>query len=115
MGFKNHILHWCRYVDDVFAIFRGSEADIEEFVSDINKIHSNIKFTYKTETNNSISFLDLRISKVLDSLSFEIYRKYTYTDHVIPFESHHPMPQKLSDLHSYFQSFSQFHFQTTVL
>ena len=100
--FNDHVVKWYRYVDDVFAIFRGSESDVVDFVSDINILHPNIKFTYELENNNSLPFLDLNVIKTRKSLSFEIYRKNTTTDHIIPYDSCHPLSQKLSAFHSYF-------------
>jgi len=36
------------------------------------------------------SFLDITISKVKDNLSFDVYRKPTTTDTIIPNDSCHP-------------------------
>jgi regulator of PEP synthase PpsR (kinase-PPPase family) len=48
------------------------------------------------ETDNRINFLDLTIKKDNGHLSFEIYRKPTCTDIIIPRDSCHPTEQKLS-------------------
>ena len=101
-SFKKHILYWYRYVDDVFAVFQGNETEIKKFVSEINNLHQNITFTYELETNNSLPFLDLKVHRNLNNISFEIHHKNTSTDHIIPYDSYHPTTQKLSAFHSFF-------------
>ena len=49
----------------------------------------------KQEKNNNINFLVISTQKT-DCLSFQIYRKPTTTDHIIPNDSNHPPEQKLS-------------------
>ena len=101
-SFNKHILHWCRYVDDIFAVFQGNETDILHFVSELNNIHKNIKFTYELEINNSLPFLDIKVYRSLNSFTYEIYHKNTATDHVIPYDSNHPPSHKLSAFRSFF-------------
>jgi hypothetical protein len=48
------------------------------------------KFTIEEEKENKINFLDITISKENDNLSFDIYRKPTATDTIIPNDSCHP-------------------------
>ena len=51
-----------RYVDDTFLLFR-SKHHIEKFRNYLNRQHKNIKFTSETENENSISFLDIKITR----------------------------------------------------
>ena len=46
------------------------------------------------ETDNSINFLDVTIRKENDTLTFNIYRKPTTTDSIIPRDSCHPQEHK---------------------
>jgi hypothetical protein len=48
----------------------------------------------EAETDNSITFLDITIQKESNKFSFNIYRKPTTTDTIIPRESCHPPEQK---------------------
>jgi len=48
------------------------------------------------ETNNSIHFLDITISKDENKVSFKVYRKSTTTYIIIPNDSCHPPEQKLA-------------------
>lgn len=107
---NNHLIHddlynkfvrcWFRYVDDVFCIFSGNDDDLANFLSSINSWHNNIKFTYETEYENCLPFLDLKITKVTDHLEFNIYRKPTHTDNIIPNISNTPIQFKLASLRS---------------
>jgi hypothetical protein len=53
-----------------------------------------MKFTIKKETDNKICFLDVSITRNDNSLSFNIYRKPTTTDTIIPNDSCHPPEHK---------------------
>jgi hypothetical protein len=48
----------------------------------------------ETETENKINFLDIMIQKERDNLSFNIFRKPTATDTIIPRDSCHPPEHK---------------------
>ena len=100
--FKKHIKFWARYVDDIFAIFKGTYDDLAEFLKFIDSVHANIKFTYELEVGSALPFLDLNIRRTTNALSFEIYRKPTSTDHVIHYRSSHPLNLKLAAFHSLF-------------
>lgn len=53
------------------------------------------------EVNNSLNFLDLTITREHCRHNFQIYRKPTHTDVVIPATSCHPWQHKLAAFHSY--------------
>ena len=63
-----------RYVDDTFLLFQSKNHN-KKFRGYLNCQHLNIKFTSEIEESNSISFLDIKISKVHNSFSTNIYRK----------------------------------------
>ena len=46
------------------------------------------------ETNNNINFLDVAIRKENNTLTFNVYRKPTTTDSIIPRDSCHPQEHK---------------------
>jgi len=80
---------WHRYVDDVIAVVNvGEELKILE---QLNKQHESIKFTMELEHQNSIPFLDMRLSREGNSVEVNIYRKPTDAPQCIPWDScHHP-------------------------
>ena len=54
-----------------------------------------MKFTIEEGKENKIDFLDITISKEKDNLSFDIYKKSTAADTIIPNDSCHPHEHKL--------------------
>ena len=78
---------WLRYVDDVFCIFDIPETKITEFHSKINKWHNNLKFTREYESNNSLPFLDVLVTRENNQLTTSLYRKPTHTGLYLLWES----------------------------
>lgn len=89
---------WMRYVDDVFAICDKEEA--EATLMELNSRHGNIKFTMEVENEGRLPFLDLIIKRNDESLCFEIYRKPTHTQRLIPSCSNHHIGQKMAAFNS---------------
>ena len=88
---------WKRYVDDILEVVK--KGSVERLTDHINQIDStgNIKFTYETEIESSIPFLDtLIVKKPYGSIKLLVYRKKTHTDQYLHFTSHHPLQHKLS-------------------
>ena len=56
-------LHYFRYLDDTFLLFQ-SKKQCTEFYEYLNSKHPNIKFTLEHENNNSLSFLDVNITRM---------------------------------------------------
>ena len=71
-------LHYRRYVDDTFLIFKD-HAHVELFLNYLNSKHPNIKFTSEIESDNKISFLDVLIERENGYFSTSVFRKKTYT------------------------------------
>ena len=62
----------------------------------INKLHPNLTFSPTHEMNNTISFLDLQITRLPNTIGIDIYRKPTTTDNTINFKSNHPIEHKMA-------------------
>lgn len=73
-----HPLFYKRYVDDTFALFKR-DFNADSFLEFINAQHPNIRFTVEKETRNSLSFLDLRITRENNGFQTSIHRKNTFT------------------------------------
>lgn len=100
----NHLITcvhtWLRYVDDVFCIWTGTERQLTQFLTTLNNINNKIQFTIEIGDRN-LNFLDLKITINNNcKFEFDIYRKDTYTDSIIPIESNHPLNTKLAAFHS---------------
>ena len=91
--FLNPPKFWRRYVDDTFVIIKKTKVD--EFHNHINNIEASIKFSIEHETNNSIPFLDVCVSREASGgLMTKIYKKPTHTNRYLNFNSAHSMSQK---------------------
>jgi hypothetical protein len=93
--------YWNRFVDDTFVIWPHGWDKLDEFVTHLNKQSDHIKFTMEVENNNSLPFLDVRVTKRPDgSLSHQVYRKKTHTEQYLHADSHHHPSQKLGVLNT---------------
>lgn len=99
--YKNKIIFFYRYVDDIIILFDGNSRQITLFNNFVNNIHPNLKFTIELEQNNSLNFLDITLTKINNSFSFKIFRKPTATDTTINATSHHPQSHKLAAYNSF--------------
>ena len=70
-------VYYRRYVDGIFALF-GSPDHLEKFTNYLNSKHKNIKFTYEKESNNSLPFLDILISRSENGFKTSVYHKPTF-------------------------------------
>ena len=64
---KNIIVHWFRYVDDIFAIIK-EDCQIRNLISEMNSIDNNIKFTCETENNRKLNYLDVSGTKTENNI-----------------------------------------------
>ena len=70
-----------RYVDDTFLLFilLYCSAHSSLFLNYVNSKHPNIKFTMETESSNSLSFLDVKVSRNNNKFTTSVYRKPTFS------------------------------------
>lgn len=90
---------WYRYVDDTFTII--DKDNVVDFLRYLNSINPTIKFTMETEENESIAFLDLKLTRIDGKIDFNVYRKETSTDRCIPNNSYHSKQTKLASFNSF--------------
>ena len=86
LSFKNDMLM-------TFLLFRSKD-HIGKFRCYLNCQHPNIKFTSEIDKNNSISFLDIKITRMNNSFSTSIYGKVTFSGVFANFESFIPVSYK---------------------
>jgi len=91
---QNHTVGYFRCVDDILIVYNKSITNIHDVFSSFNNPTPNIKFTMEKETESSIKFLDVMIRKEHDTFTFNVYRKPTTTDSIIPKDSCHPQKHK---------------------
>ena len=90
------LIGYFRYVDDILIVYKDSLTNIHEILRLFNNISPTLTFTMEEEINNSINFLDITIYKTDQNISFNIYRKPTATDTIIPKDSCHPNEHKMA-------------------
>lgn len=84
---------WLRYIDDIFAIYRGSEDEIKDHITHLNSLHHTIKFT--SEINrDSIDFLDVTVFRGPNNkILTKVFVKPTNTGQYLHASSFHPRHQ----------------------
>ena len=81
-------------------IWEGESKEIIEFIEELNKKEERIQFKEEISIKE-ITYLDLKI-KIKDKkkLEYDIYRKNTYADIIIPSDSYHPGNYKMSAINA---------------
>ena len=93
--FKQHIIFYGRYVDDIIVIW-NNQHDIQDFHDFLNSIDDRIRFTIELESQCKLNFLDITIERRTTHFLYNIYRKPTNSNSVIPADSHHSFQHKLA-------------------
>ena len=84
-----------RYVDDIFIMVPNTHVDRILQIFNTNPL--NIEFTLEKEVGGAINFLDVSITrKQNQKLSFNWYRKPSWSGRYLNFNSHHPLRYKKS-------------------
>ena len=71
-------LFYGQYVDDTFALFKNLD-EANCFLDYINSLYPNIKFTMEVESDNNLSFLDVKVVRGDGSFQTGVFRKSTFT------------------------------------
>ena len=80
---------WYRYIDDVFFIWTHGEEQLSSFIEYVNSYLHTIKFTTE-KSRNSVSYLDVSVSRKGRALETDLYCKSTDTHHYLQKSSCHP-------------------------
>ena len=85
-----------RYIDDLFMIWTGSEQELLDLMSDLNKEHPSIKLQFKYSPTK-IGFLDVLVYKYHNNiLQATIYIKKTDRQNYLDDRSGHPKLRELA-------------------
>ena len=71
---KHKPMVWFRYIDDIFLIWTYGKKKQEQFLTELNKTHPNLKFTHES-SKEKISFLDLSIILSSEKLHTDLHIK----------------------------------------
>ena len=84
---------YLRYVDDI--LIGAPNTQVDRILQILNANPLNIKFTMEKESKRAINFLDVTITRKQNrKLSFNWYRKSTWSGRYLNFNSHHPLRYK---------------------
>ena len=85
-----YLRFFCRFIDDLFFIWTGTESNLIEFINHLNSVNQDIKFTYKYSTRN-MDFLDVTVMKDDEgNLTTDVFQKETDTHSYLQQSSSHP-------------------------
>ena len=90
---RDKILLYVRYIDDIFFLWKGTKAELKEFLNLVNDLHPSIKFDFTYSKTRSI-FLDCDISIQDRKLSTTVYSKPTDRKAYVHSRSYHPQSTK---------------------
>ena len=85
--------YYKRFMDDTFILFK-SQDDVKKNHKYIGSRHKSMSFTFETETDNTLPFLDVLVSKNTDGFSTSLYRKPTFSGLYSNFASFMPINYK---------------------
>jgi hypothetical protein len=93
---KYHIVVYFRYLDDILVVHNKDTTNLYDVFDLLNNIMLTMKLSIEEEKENKINFLDIIMSKENDNFYFDIHRKPTTTDTIIPNDSCHPHENKVA-------------------
>ena len=79
-----------RYVDDIFVLSKRPE-HVKPFVDYMNSKHKNINFSFETEKDEQMPFLDVNVFHETGTFVTNVYRKETFTGFYTKFSSFIPL------------------------
>ena len=83
-------------MDDIFLIYDSTRTTPENILQYINSIHSCIQLNPNLESNKSVNFLDLTITRNKTHIEIGIYRETATTDTTINYLSNHPLEHTMA-------------------
>ncbi|CAJ0964531.1 unnamed protein product [Ranitomeya imitator] len=106
-SFRNNVIVWKRYIDDVFCIWGGTLESLASFFDWLNTAWPGISFTMSHDLTR-INFLDTMVILQSDgSISTDLYTKSTDRNSLLHFTSFHTPATKKSVPKSQFQRVSK--------
>jgi hypothetical protein len=70
------LLYYKRYVDDIFIIYDSRNTDHSNISKKMSNINTNLEFKIVTESNQSINYLDMTITRTSKDINIDIYSFY---------------------------------------
>ena len=93
---RSRVEGYYRYVDDILIIYDENHTNKQEVQKSFNDVTTGLHFALEREEDQKINFLDLTITRTEKGLSYDIFRKHTTTDTIIPHDPCHPLEHKMA-------------------
>jgi hypothetical protein len=88
--FADQVSNYARYIDDIFFIFDGTDAELDKIKLDMNEAIPGIALTFSSSPS-SADFLDTTIYRTAENtIAFRLYQKAIATFQYLPPWSCHP-------------------------
>ncbi|CAH2281855.1 Hypothetical predicted protein [Pelobates cultripes] len=100
--YKNNIIGYYRYIDDLLIIWRGSQTEAHMMVEELNLLPTPIKFTANI-SEESVQYLDLELSYGDNRVQYTLFSKQTDRNTLLHARSAHPISLKKSIPKAQFQ------------
>ncbi|XP_023223882.1 uncharacterized protein LOC111625086 [Centruroides sculpturatus] len=94
-GFKDDIILYARYVDDVFIVWKR-KPDLAAFIETFNSNAYGLSLRAEQQSSTNVHFLDIDISLQQGRITTKVYRKSSYAPLFIHAQSHDPVSYKIS-------------------
>ena len=82
-----------KYVDDIFVLFKRPK-HVKPFVDYMNSKHKNINFSFETEKDEQMPFLDVNVFRENSKFVTNVYRKKAFSGVYTNFCSFKPLEHK---------------------
>ncbi|XP_023212297.1 ubiquitin carboxyl-terminal hydrolase 31-like [Centruroides sculpturatus] len=82
---------YLRYVNDILIIWENTEEEFIKFVQQLSSIYPTISFTWEKEQEESITFLDLCIQKLVEGPQFAVHHKSNVLPYIIAADAFRPL------------------------
>lgn len=76
--FKSHLAEW------QFGLLHRHKKTLNTFLSFLRSLHPNTTFSFETENNSTIHYLDLTVTNRHNKIKFNVFKKSTFTDITTP-------------------------------
>ena len=87
---NNFLTFYCRFIDDIFFLWNGTESELIQFIDNLNQKHPTIKFEF-TYSRTSITFLDTKAYiNENGTLCTTIYGKPSHSRNFLHYKSMDP-------------------------
>jgi len=86
-------IYYKRYVDDIFCLF-NSENQVNKFHKYLCSRHKNMNFSKEIESECTLSFLDISITRNDECFITSLYKKPTFSGLYLNFKSYMPLSYK---------------------